>query len=234
MNTESERKILYVEDELFLGKIVKESLENKGYNVRMVSDGKLVLAAYQQFQPDICVLDIMLPNVDGYQLAREIKTADQGMPVIFLTAKTQTKDVLEGFSAGGNDYLRKPFSVEELIARIENLLKLKSLPGSNNFDLDDNLVIGNYTFYPHKYELDSPTQKHKLSNREKELLEIFATNQNQLIHRNDILNKVWKDDSFFNSRTLDVYIKKIRNYLKEDAALQIKTVKGVGYLFVTK
>lgn len=223
-------KILYVEDEPFLGKIVKESLESRNFEVRMVVDGNLVLKAFEQFKPDICVLDVMLPNKDGYTIGNEIRQIKPALPIIFLTAKTQTDDVLRGFRSGGNDYIRKPFSMEELIARINNLLLM-----SNNKGITPtgSIILGKYEFLPQRYELKLNDSIRKLSHRETELLKIFTENRNYTVNRKEILMKIWGDDSFFNSRNLDVYIAKLRDYLKGDETLELMTIKGVGYHFTT-
>ena len=224
-------KILYVEDEPFLGKIVKESLESRGFEVNMVNDGREVVSAFKSFQPIVCVLDIMLPHRDGYALAQDIRQLNPEMPIIFLTAKTQTEDVLKGFQSGGNDYIRKPFSMEELIVRIQNLLQLTQQKTATAVMPTGHIALGQYTFFPHRYELHHTNQLRKLSHRETELLSILAENLNFTVSRRDILLRVWGDDSFFNSRNLDVYITRLRDYLREDAALEILTLKGVGYLF---
>ena len=225
-------KLLYVEDEPFLGKIVKESLESRAFEVHMVADGAKVMAALEQFQPDICVLDVMLPNRDGFSLAEEIRRLKPALPIVFVTAKTQTEDVLQGFATGGNDYLRKPFSMEELIARLHNLLSLaqgRSAASNSN----GVVAIGKYEFLPLKYELRRGEQARKLSAREADLLEILLEHRNFTAARKDILMKVWGDDNFFNSRNLDVYITKLRDYFRDDPAIEIITIKGVGYHFVT-
>jgi len=225
----SKVKILYVEDEPFLGRIVKESLEVRNFEVRMVADGKLALSVFEEFKPDICVLDIMLPNKDGYRIAQEIRKNNAAIPIIFVTAKTQTEDLLKGFEVGGNDYLRKPFSMEELIVRINNLLLLtQKLAASPK----ENIQLGQYEFVPQRYELRKNGNVKKLSHREVLLLQILAENQNKNIDRKTMLLRVWGDDSFFNSRNLDVYITKLRDYLKDDSAIEIITIKGVGYHFV--
>lgn len=224
----SKVKILYVEDEPFLGRIVKESLEVRDFDVRMVSDGKLVLSAFTEVSPDICVLDIMLPNVDGYSLAKEIRKQNPSVPIIFVTAKTQTEDLLKGFEMGGNDYLRKPFSMEELIVRINNLLQLTNKAATAS---KDSVRLGKFEFIPNRYELKINSHIRKLSAREAVLLQMLAENQNATIARKDLLLKVWGDDSFFNSRNMDVYITKLRDYLKEDPSIEIITIKGVGYHF---
>lgn len=224
-------KILYVEDELFLGKIVKESLESRDFEVKMITDGSNALPAFHAFQPDICVLDVMLPHKDGFTIGKEIKAEQPDIPIIFLTAKNQTEDVLKGFSSGGNDYIRKPFSMEELIVRIHNLLTLKGNGPQPDQHSDAPIPIGKYLFDPRKYELIFGEQVRKLSHREAELLLIFARHQNLTIERKKILKDIWGDDSFFNSRNLDVYIKKLRDYLSEDEQVQIITLKGIGYQF---
>lgn len=225
-------KILYVEDEPFLGKIVKESLERKGYEVKMLTDGRGVLEEYKAYRPDICVFDIMLPHKDGYTLAEEVRGEDEFIPIIFLTAKSQTEDVLKGFSSGGNDYIRKPFSVEELNARIKNLLEMRENAPETDPEEASVIQLGSYHFDPRKYELSRAGEKRRLSHRETELLRILAEHKDAAIERQTILKEIWGDDSFFNSRNLDVYITKLRSYLKEDPNVRIITLKGVGYQFV--
>ena len=226
----SKTKILYVEDEPFLGKIVKESLESRLYEVLMIADGAKVVAAFQAFQPDIAVLDIMLPNVDGYALSESLRRLAPTLPIIFLTAKTQTDDVLRGFQSGGNDYVRKPFSMEELIVRIQNLVAMSR----NTSPLFDPFTIGKFQFIPQKYELRNGDTVKKLSARETDLLRILCEHRNFTVERKEVLMKIWGDDSFFNSRNLDVYITKLRDYLKDDPSVQIMTVKGVGYFFIVE
>ncbi len=221
-------KILYVEDEPFLGRIVKESLESRDYEVAMVNDGKDAFQQFQSTQPDICVLDIMLPHKDGYSIAQDIRKVNATMPIIFVTAKTQTNDLLKGFEVGGNDYLKKPFSMEELIVRVNNLLKLTKQTSSVKTEI---VKLGKYEFNIPRYELKQNDNIRKLSHREASLLQILSEHKNATVNRKDVLLHVWGDDSFFNSRNLDVYISKLRDYLKEDPKLQINTIKGVGYHF---
>lgn len=224
-------KILYAEDELFLGKIVKESLESRGFVVHMESDGAKVLPRFIELRPDICVLDIMLPNKDGFEIAEQIRSMDHELPIIFLTAKTQTDDLVKGFSLGGNDYVKKPFSMEELIVRIDNALRYKG--GSlKQVSGEDEVSLGKYQFHVVKQTLVNGKEERRLSFRETELLKVLYENRNKIIERRDILNLLWGNDSFFNSRNLDVYIAKIRGYLKEDESLNLLTIKGVGYRFV--
>ena len=221
-------KLLYVEDEPFLGKIVMESLESRQFEVCMIADGAEVMQALADFQPEVCVLDVMLPNRDGFSLGAEIRTQRADLPIVFVTAKNQVEDVLKGFSSGGNDYLRKPFSMEELIARIHNLLAMSRGKTAENGDA---INIGQYRFFPLKYELHLGDQIRKLSAREADVLKMLLENRNFTVTRKDILLKVWGDDHFFNSRNLDVYITKLRDYFREDEAIRIITIKGVGYHF---
>jgi DNA-binding response OmpR family regulator len=223
-------KVFYVEDELFLGKIVKESLESRGFEVIMESDGAKATALFKKSTPDICVLDVMLPNKDGFTIADEIRDLNETVPIIFLTAKTQTEDVVKGFTLGGNDYIRKPFSMEELIVRIQNVLRNKG--GGGQKISGDNVTMGKYSFQLNRQVLSSGNENRKLSFRESELLKLLYENREKIIDRKDILNLLWGNDSFFNSRNLDVYITKLRSYLKEDPALEIITIKGIGYRFV--
>lgn len=229
----SKTKILYVEDEMFLGKIVRESLESRGFEVIMESDGGKATEAFKRSNPDICVLDIMLPNKDGFEIADEIRELNDDVPIIFLTAKTQTDDVVKGFTLGGNDYIRKPFSMEELIVRIQSLLRNQHTSAEDKRIQGDNVSIGTYHFQLNRQVLTGPKEERKLSYRESELLKLLYENRDKVIDRKDILNLLWGNDSFFNSRNLDVYITKLRSYLKEDPKLEIITIKGIGYRFVT-
>lgn len=223
-------KILYVEDEPFLGQIVKESLESRLYEVYMVEDGKDAVQVFSKVNPDLCVLDVMLPGKDGYTIGKEIRSLNPGIPIIFVTAKIQTEDLLKGFESGGNDYLRKPFSMEELIVRINNLLAITQ--SRDNIVGKEIIKIGTFDFNIQRFELKRGDHVRKLSHRESELLSILYQNKNRTTQRKDILMKLWGDDSFFNSRNLDVYITKLRDYLKEDPTIEIITIKGVGYNFV--
>ncbi len=223
-------KVLYVEDEVFLGKIVKETLESRGFEVVMETDGADVLRTFEDELPDICVLDVMLPHRSGFEIAEDIRKINDDIPILFLTAKTQTEDLVHGFKIGGNDYIRKPFSMEELIVRIENALRVRK--DDTIHITGEQINIGEYQFLLNKQVLRKGTIEKKLSYRESELLKYLYKNSNAIIDRRDVLNHIWGNDSFFNSRNLDVYITKIRSYLKEDPQLEILTIKGVGYRFV--
>jgi DNA-binding response OmpR family regulator len=221
-------KVLYVEDELFLAKIVSETLQTRGYDVILESDGGKALEQFNKEKPDVCVLDIMLPNKDGFAIADEIRDKDSQIPIIFLSAKSQTNDVVNGFKTGANDYIRKPFSIEELIVRIENVLRHKTIAAEEV----EEVQIGAYTFNLKRQTLNHPNEQRKLSYRESELLKLLYENRDKIVERSEILILLWGSDSFFNSRNLDVYITKLRGYLKHDPAIEIITIKGIGYRFV--
>lgn len=222
-------KVLYVEDETFLAKIVSETLESRGYEVVLEEDGGKAMQRFSEAKPDVCVLDIMLPNKDGFAIADEIREKDTDVPIIFLSAKSQTTDVLNGFRLGANDYIRKPFSIEELIVRIENALRNKSAVPAEG---QEEVKIGGYTFNSRRQTLHHPAEQRKLSYRESELLRLLYESRNKIVERSEILTLLWGSDSFFNSRTLDVYITKLRSYLKHDPAIEIITIKGIGYRFI--
>ena len=222
-------KILYVEDEIFLAKIVCETLQSRGYDVVMEHDGNKAIKKFEDSNPDVCILDIMLPNKDGFDIADEIREKNNQVPIIFLTAKSAVTDVVNGFKSGGNDYIRKPFSMEELIVRIDNVLK--NAPATNDVQ-EDEIKLGDYNFNIKRQTLIHPNETRKLSYRESELLRILSRTKEDIVERKVILQLLWGSDSFFNSRNLDVYITKLRNYLKHDPSLEIITVKGVGYRFV--
>jgi DNA-binding response OmpR family regulator len=226
----SKTKVFYVEDELFLARIVKESLESREFEVIMEHDGGKAINVFKRSLPDICVLDVMLPNKDGFEIADEIRAINESIPIIFLTAKTQTEDVVKGFTLGGNDYIRKPFSMEELIVRIQNLLRLGN-DGSKKLT-SESVKLGKYNFQINRQVLSNDKGPRKLSFRESELLKLLYESRDKVIDRKDILNLLWGNDSFFNSRNLDVYITKLRSYLKDDPSLEIITIKGIGYRFV--
>ncbi len=225
-------KVLYIEDELSLGRIVHDTLEKQGYEVRWECDGAKVISALKTFEPDICVLDIMLPGIDGYSLCRTIKGLYNNLPVIFLTAKTETTDLVKGFEAGGTDYIRKPFSIEELIARIENQIILYGNKEENK-STQTIFNIGSFVFDTVRFELQSSSGIIKLSNRDMQVLRILYANRNSVTSRKDLLMAVWGDDSYFNSRTLDVYVRKLRRFFATDPAVKIITLKSNGYLFLT-
>ncbi len=224
----SKAKVLYVEDEVFLAKIVSETLQGRGFDVVLESDGGKAVELFEKEKPDVCVLDIMLPNKDGFAIADEIREKDLQVPIIFLSAKSQTSDVVNGFKLGANDYIRKPFSIEELIVRIDNVLKNKDTPAESA----EEVGIGQYQFNIKRQTLSHAMEQRKLSYRESELLKLLYLYRDKIVERSEILTLLWGSDSFFNSRNLDVYITKLRGYLKHDPAIEIITIKGIGYRFI--
>ena len=219
--------VLLAEDETALGIIVKETLESRGFEVLYCEDGNQALKAFEEHSPDILVLDVMMPKKDGFTLAQEIRLRDSEVPILFLTAKTQTKDVVQGFELGGNDYLKKPFSMEELIVRLRALLDRKRRNSGKK-----DIPIGNYRFNYIKQELSQGSQIDSLTHRESELLYHLSKNRNEVLERRFILKKLWGDDDFFNARSMDVFITKLRKKLRKDPNIQILNIRGVGYKLV--
>ncbi|WP_298343396.1 response regulator transcription factor [uncultured Algibacter sp.] len=221
-------KILLAEDEAALGQIIKESLETRGFEVKLCENGEVALKKYQVETPDLLVLDVMMPKKDGFTLAKEIRNIDDTIPIIFLTAKSQTQDVVEGFSIGGNDYLKKPFSMEELIVRINNLLNRSKKQKHSAL-----IEISQYTFnFPKQTLQFKDEDKIPLTHRESHLLFHLVKNKNQVLNRSLILNKLWGNDDFFSARSMDVFITKLRKKLKQDSNIEIINVRGFGYKLI--
>lgn len=219
--------ILLAEDEPALGQIIKESLETRNFNVLLCEDGEKAFEVYTNCKPELLVLDVMMPKKDGFTLAKEIRNVDDYIPIIFLTAKSQIQDVVEGFSIGGNDYLKKPFSIEELIARINNLLNRKHLQKTVEI-----LQVGKYTFHFPKQTLQYNNIITQLTHREAHLLYHLIKNKNAVLDRSLILNKLWGNDDFFSARSMDVFITKLRKKLNQDDSIQIINVRGFGYKLI--
>ena len=222
-------RILLVEDEPFLAKVIEDSLVQKNYQVMYASDGKKAYNLFSNGNVDLLILDVMLPAVDGFTLAKQIRKVDDHTPILFLTAKTSTNDLIEGYKSGGNDYLKKPFSLDELFLRIEELLKRN---GKSNALDSREFAIGNYVFQPHKQSLIYANELIKLSSRESELLFFLYRNKNSLTDRKLTLMSLWGDDSFFNTRTMDVFITKLRKHLRKDPSVEIINVRGLGYKLI--
>lgn len=220
-------KVLLAEDEASLGMIVKESLETRNFTVFHAENGEEALKIYKTEKPNILVLDVMMPIKDGFTLAKEIRAENKHIPIIFLTAKSQTSDVLEGFNNGGNDYLKKPFSMEELIVRIKALLNRIELKTDT-----ENIKIGNYLFNLTKQNLTFSEEEQKLTHREAQLLFYLFEKKNEVLDRTFILNKLWGNDDFFNARSMDVFISKLRKKLNQDENIQIINVRGFGYKLI--
>lgn len=220
---------MLVEDEEMLGLIVKDSLESRGFLVDYFTDGESARAAICINNYDVLVLDVMLPMMDGFTLAKEIRKNDEDTPIIFLTAKSQVTDVVEGFEIGGNDYLKKPFSMEELIVRINALagraIKKDQTPAEEE-------IIGNYKFHVQKQSLELKGEIQMLTHREAQILLMLFQKRNQILERKLVLDKLWGDDSFFNARSMDVFITRLRKHLKNDTSIQIVNVRGKGYKLI--
>lgn len=228
--------ILLAEDELVLGKLIKEALERKGYLVRWTKDGQEALESFKIKQPNICILDIMMPSLNGFILASKIRNISESVPILFLTARSDTEDVIKGFEVGGNDYLKKPFSLEELFLRVNELLKRK---GQQDSLLTRELPkekssIGSYQFDPVSQILKCQAESVTLSHKETMLLQALVMHKNDLMPRRDALIKIWGDDSFFNARTMDVYITKLRKYLRHDENVSIVNIRGLGFKLIAE
>lgn len=223
----SKVKVLLAEDEASLGMIVKESLETRDFLVFLAEDGEQAIEIYKKEQPDILVLDVMMPKKDGFSVAEDIRKENKRIPIIFLTAKSQTSDVLEGFHKGGNDYLKKPFSMEELIVRIKALLDRIEIKSNV-----EHITIGKYVFNLTKQTLEIDNNLEQLTHREAELLFYLFEKKNEILDRSFILNKLWGNDDFFNARSMDVFISKLRKKLKKDETIQILNVRGFGYKLI--
>jgi len=220
--------VLFIEDEPALGMIVKDSLVYRGFDVLYAANGADGLEQYRQHQPDIVVADIMMPDMDGFTMAEQIRRDDPHTPIMFLTARSQTSDVVRGFELGGNDYLKKPFSLDELVARINALLRT----GASRTNANGTLKIGRYIFDPAKQKLTVDDREVTLSHREAELLRRLYQQRNEVLGRSEVLTELWGDDSFFNGRSLDVFITKLRRHLREDPKIQIINIRGRGYKLV--
>ena len=223
-------RILLAEDDSNLGILLKNYLTAKDYETALYVNGIQALDAFNSKSFDLCILDIMMPEMDGLILAREIRRSTPEMPIIFLTAKNQQEDILEGFRSGADDYILKPFSMEELIYRIEAILR--RITGSTPGKKEDFYIIGNYFFDPLKQILSYKEQPVKLTTKESELLELLCRNENLILERNYALKTIWIDDNYFNARSMDVYISRLRKYLSRDPSVKIVNVHGRGYKLI--
>jgi len=224
-------KILLAEDDENLGSLLREYLNAKNYTTQLYPDGVQALEAFKNEDFDLCIIDIMMPKMDGFTLAREVRKFNANTPFIFLTAKSMQEDVIEGFSLGADDYITKPFSMEELLYRIKAILRRTS-PEEESEKNRDLYEIGKYKFDANKQLLSIDEKSRKLTTKESELLKLLCNNKNQMLDRNYALRTIWEDDSYFNARSMDVYITKLRKYLKEDPSIQILNVHGKGYKLI--
>ncbi|MCB9182958.1 MAG: response regulator transcription factor [Flavobacteriales bacterium] len=223
--------ILLVEDDMNLGFVVQDALKRKGYTVHLVRDGKEGLKKFNEQPYDLCVLDVMLPGKDGFSLAEDIRLTNAQVPIVFLTAKSQTEDRIAGFKAGGDDYLTKPFSHEELVLRVEAILR-RTLGKTDDSRAREQFEVGDYTFDHRNLMLSHPTEERKLTKKEADVLRLLCLHADQVLPRELVLNMVWGDDTYFLGRSLDVFISRLRKYLKLDPNVQIVNVHGVGFKLV--
>ncbi|MEP1096606.1 MAG: response regulator transcription factor [Cyclobacteriaceae bacterium] len=223
-------KLLIVEDDPNLGEILSEYLGLKGFETTLSRDGDEGGKTYKEGDFDLCILDLMMPKKDGFTLAKEIRAMDDNTPIIFLTAKSMKQDIIKGFTIGADDYMTKPFSMEELLVRIQAILKRSTKKEVEEFP--NPFIIGALTYYYHENKLKTPAREINLTTKENELLRIFFENINQTVVRSVALNRIWKDDSYFNARSMDVYIAKVRKYIADDPSLKILTIHGEGFKLV--
>ena len=222
-------RILLAEDDENLGSLLKEYLNAKGYETELFDDGNKAYRGFIREYFDLCLLDAMMPEKDGFTLAKEIRQINSDMPILFLTAKSMKEDILEGFSIGADDYITKPFSMEELLYRIEAILRRTK---QDTMWENKTFQIGQYFFDVQNQFLKKGNKKKKLTTKESELLKLLCNNMNKVLERNFTLRTIWIDDNYFNARSMDVYITKLRKYLKDDPSIQIINVHGKGFKLI--
>jgi len=228
MNTKI--RILLAEDDENLGPLLKEYLNAKNYETDLVIDGEKAFKSFQRNLYDLCILDVMMPVKDGFAVAKEIRAINKDIPIMFLTAKSLKDDILHGFKIGADDYITKPFNMEELLFRIEAILRRTK--AESKFSGETVYKLGKYTFDFQKQSLSSNEIIHKLTTKESELLKMLCDNINDVLERNYALKSIWEDDSYFNARSMDVYITKLRKYLKDEPAVEILNVHGKGFKLI--
>jgi DNA-binding response OmpR family regulator len=224
-------RILLAEDDDSLGTLLKDFLQAKGFEVELTRDGKKAFDAFSKKGFDLCIFDVMMPEKDGFALAREVRMVNKSIPIVFLTAKSMKEDIIEGFNRGADDYISKPFNTDELLVRIQAVLR-RVMPRE---DGSDEFQIGQYRFNAKNQSLDVKGKHEKLTTKEAELLKLLCLNQTDVLDRNFALKAIWHNDSYFSSRSMDVYITKLRKYLKDDPKVQIINIHGKGFkLYVEK
>lgn len=226
----TEFKILLVEDDDALRFIVKDNLEQHHYKVETAEDGEKAIELFKQNEFDLIILDVMLPKVDGFQVAKTIRVKNELIPIIFLTARSMTEDKITGLTLGGDDYIPKPFSMEELLLKIRIFLK-RSQSAVVSTSLSKSINIGKFQFYADDLILKSENGSRNLTLKESELIRFFATNQNKVLSRNEILEKIWGNDDYFLGRSLDVFISRLRKYFEADPNIKITNLHGIGFRF---
>jgi DNA-binding response OmpR family regulator len=221
-------QILLVEDDPNLGTLLQEYLEAKGFETKLANDGKKGFDAFCKQEFDLLLLDVMMPVKDGITLAKEIRVTDKNVPIIFLTAKSMKEDTIEGFNAGADDYITKPFSMEELLARVTAVLRRSNKQRVHNTE-ETTFAIGNYSFNSETQQLVHNGAEQKLTTKESQLMRLLCVHKNDVLDRNFALKTIWHDDNYFNGRSMDVYIAKLRKYLKDDSKVEIVNVHGKGF-----
>ena len=229
MNMEDNIKIMLCEDDENLGMLLREYLQAKGFSAELFPDGEAGYRAFTKQKYDICILDVMMPKKDGFTLAHEIRQSNADVPIIFLTAKQLKEDILEGFKIGADDYITKPFSMEELVFRVEAILR--RVRGKKNKE-SSIYKVGNFTFDTQKQLLSIGEKQTKLTTKENELLALLCSHANELLQRDFALKTIWIDDNYFNARSMDVYITKLRKHLKDDPQIEIINIHGKGYKLI--
>jgi DNA-binding response OmpR family regulator len=224
-------KILYAEDEPFLSRIVSDNLISKGYQVITAADGEAALRLYKSAEPNLCIIDIMMPFKDGYSLTEDIRKIGKNIPIIFVSAKSLDEDIVKGFKSGGNDYLRKPFSMVELLARVESLLtRFNQIQGNTEVTLW--YKFGNSKLDTVNQQLETPGQIYDLSYKEAMLLELLIKNKNMVLDRKEALIRIWGDDTVYNTNSMNVFMTHLRKMLKDDSTIQIISIRSLGYKLV--
>ncbi len=223
--------ILLAEDDENLGQLLNNYLKTKGFDVVLARDGKIAFDKFTSGNFDFCIFDVMMPEMDGFTLAKEIREIDRKVPILFLTAKSMKEDKLEGFSIGADDYLTKPFSMEELLARINAILRRVDTDGGKE---DGAVQVGQIKYEPELRLLHLKDGVKKLTTKENQLLELLVKNENEILDRHATLRAIWGDDNYFNGRSMDVYIAKLRKLLKEDPSIEIMNVHGKGFKLLIK
>jgi len=228
---EKDIKILLAEDDINLGSLLTQYLNAKGFNTDLYDDGVKAYDGFTLNEYDICIFDVMMPKKDGFTLAKEIREINNSIPIIFLTAKTLKEDVLEGFKIGADDYMTKPFVMDELLFRIEAIMRRINKNGDET-NVKDTYKLGIYEFDVNKQMLNIEDKFVKLTTKESELLALLCANKNSILERNLALKSIWKDDNYFNARSMDVYITKLRKHLNKDKSIEILNVHGKGYKLI--
>ncbi len=224
----SKIKVLLAEDDPNLGNLLKTYLEAKGFPTQLCINGQIAFDVFKTNDFNFCIVDVMMPIKDGFSLVKDIRKLDKKVPIMFLTAKNMQEDKLKGFQIGADDYITKPFSMEELLMRMEAILRRTQEAEKQN-PVDNFYTIGKYYFDYNRQILTFEGKEQKLTSKETELLMVLCQSANEVVDRSVALNKIWKDDSYFNARSMDVYITKLRKYLKEDPEIELLNVHGVGF-----